>query len=362
MKKILPLFLIIVYISNAGLKFDYQRLDMHYDGLVFNNNYIFFYGANNSIARTDLNNENWELIKIIDEETDIIKIRNEDNGFYGISEQSVFRLNSEGKPLNTKSIEAVSEFKDVIKFDNNFLILNENSIDILDNDFEKINSVYFDENIVTTKMELFNDNLIVGTTNGLLYSFVNGIDNQPEIFNFIEKGYLDSAAKIYRFKKYNSDLYILVGSSIYQTNDLKNYTKKNSGSLVFNIYDDNIYSIHSYTGFGSSDYNLVKFCRSSDSIVEPISNPELDRYCEMLIIKGFEFINSNLIFAYGSQNLILRSADGGYNWELISYLNPSGNMQWVNVNTGYQTESKEEIYKTRNGGVTWQTQKQATII
>ena len=357
MKKILPLFLIIVYISNAGLKFDYQRLDMHYDGLVFNNNYIFFYGANNSIARTDLNNENWELIKIIDEETDIIKIRNEDNGFYGISEQSVFRLNSEGKPLSTKSFEAVSEFKDVIKLDNNFFILNENSIDILDNDFEKINSVFFNENIVTTKMELFNDNLIVGTTNGSLYSFVNGIDNQPEIFDFVEKGYLDSAAKIYRFKKYNSDLYILVGSSIYQTNDLKNYTKKNSGSLVFNIYDDNIYSIHSYTGFGSSDFNLVKFCRSSDSIVEQISNPELDRYCEMLRIIGFEFINSNLIFAYGSQNLILRSTDGGYNWELISYLNPSGNIQWVNVNTGYQTEKKEEIYKTRNGGVTWQTQK-----
>ena len=80
-----------------------------------------------------LNNENWELIKIINEETDIIKIRNEDSGFYGISEQSVFRLNSEGKPLNTKSFEAVSEFKDVIKLDNNFLILNENSIDILDN-------------------------------------------------------------------------------------------------------------------------------------------------------------------------------------------------------------------------------------
>ncbi|MBK9333901.1 MAG: T9SS type A sorting domain-containing protein [Ignavibacteria bacterium] len=72
-------------------------------------------------------------------------------------------------------------------------------------------------------------------------------------------------------------------------------------------------------------------------------------------IKGISFINVNEGYISGSQSRILKTSNGGLNWENqnsgVSQLAVLGRMAFINQNTGYITGGA--YLRTTNGGLNW---------
>ncbi len=359
MKKILPLLLLIIYTANAGLKFDYIDLVFHqYRGIVSNDKYVFFYGTNNYINRSNHDNSEWKSITITENEFSIKEMRSETGGFYGVYESGLFRLDDEGNIIYKKQLDNPpdEEFVDIVKFNDEYIVVSENSIFVYDNDFNLLNTKDYDSGIVISEIETFGDNLLAGTKNGLLFKYKNSIDNGPEIIDFSEKSYCDSTGKVQSFEKSENYFYLKIAGDLYKSSDLISFTKVDIIGNSYNVNEDEIYSLQlKQSGFGEINDQLY-FYKNNAPDYEQISNPDLKRYCEILIPIGFDFINDKEIYAYGYDNLILKSSDGGINWDFISYFKPGFNRQWISKETGFQKSDDGVVYKTTNGGITWKTE------
>jgi photosystem II stability/assembly factor-like uncharacterized protein len=69
-----------------------------------------------------------------------------------------------------------------------------------------------------------------------------------------------------------------------------------------------------------------------------------------------KFLNENTGFIAGTSNTILRTTNGGNNWERVNYINGFLNFSsicFVNSNIGYVAGSNGNIYKTTNNGINW---------
>ena len=359
MKKILPLLLLIIYTANAGLKFDYIDLRFYqYRGIASNDKYVFFYGTNNYINRSNHDNSEWKSITITENGFNIKKMRSETGGFYGVYESGLFRLDDEGDVIYKKQLDNPpdEEFIDIVKFNDEYIVVCENSILAFDNNFNLLNTKDYDSGIVISEIETFGDFLLAGTENGLLFKYNNNIDNEPEIIDFLEKSYCDSTGKVQSFEKSENYFYLKIAGNLYKSSDFVTFTKVDIIGNSYNVIEDEIYSLQlKQSGFGEINDQLY-FYKNNAPDYEQISNPDLKRYCEILIPVGFDFVNDQEIYAYGYDNLILKSSDGGINWDFISYYKPWPEIQWVDKNIGYQKMDKGVVYKTTNGGITWKTE------
>ena len=359
MKKILPLLLLIIYTANAGLKFDYIDLGFYqYRGIASNDKYVFFYGTNNYINRSNHDNSEWKSITITENEFSIKKMRSETGGFYGVYESGLFRLDDEGDIIYKKQLDNPpdEEFVDIVKFNDEYIVVSENSIFVYDNDFNLLNTKDYDSGIVISEIETFGDNLLAGTKNGLLFIYKNSIDNGPEIIDFSEKSYCDSTGKVQSFEKSENYFYLKIAGDLYKSADFITFTKVEIIGNSYNVNEDKIYSLQlKQSGFGEINDQLY-FYKNNAPDYEQLSNPDLKRYCEILILTGFDFVNDQEIYAYGYDNLILKSSDGGVNWEFISYFKSGYHVQWVNNKCGFQKSNDGVVYKTTNGGITWKTE------
>jgi len=81
-------------------------------------------------------------------------------------------------------------------------------------------------------------------------------------------------------------------------------------------------------------------------------------------INGMQFVNANLGYAVGNCGTILKTADGGTNWSILSsgttsHLNA---VSFVDASTGWVVGAGGVILKTADGGATWDLQTKGTTL
>jgi photosystem II stability/assembly factor-like uncharacterized protein len=75
------------------------------------------------------------------------------------------------------------------------------------------------------------------------------------------------------------------------------------------------------------------------------------------------FVNENVGYIAGNDSLILKTTNGGINWQNISIGNENYfAVYFLNEQTGYVGGSNSQIYKTTNGGSNWVQQQTAYLI
>jgi len=96
-------------------------------------------------------------------------------------------------------------------------------------------------------------------------------------------------------------------------------------------------------------FSLIIYNRSFPGWIEQFSGTTNNIYS----ISG---INDQNLYAYGSNNTLLKTTNGGINWIILNLNFPYQNMRcyFIDLNTGWV--SGRNIYKTTNGGVNWVTQ------
>jgi photosystem II stability/assembly factor-like uncharacterized protein len=76
--------------------------------------------------------------------------------------------------------------------------------------------------------------------------------------------------------------------------------------------------------------------------------------------KGVYFFNENIGFIYGGNEKILRTSNGGYNWQLVYdgnafyYWQTINDIEFVNLSTGFAIASSGKFFKTTDSGQSWE--------
>ena len=72
---------------------------------------------------------------------------------------------------------------------------------------------------------------------------------------------------------------------------------------------------------------------------------------------GLDFVNANIGYASGERGFLLKTSDGGDQWEVLP---TTGTMNWLygitflDENTGFAVGLRETVVKTEDGGMTWE--------
>ncbi len=354
LKYLLFIFFPIIAFSNE-LNFDYKRLTIDYSGIASNDKAALFYGNADFITKFVFADNEWENIYLNTGIDRISSIRNDDEGFFGVfNKQNVFRLDSDGCLVEIQEItgDSLLVLKDIQKFENNYYILSDKKIIVLNSDLHFENEITFNGNIGVTEFIIFNNQLIVGTENARLILYNLPSLNDNNILNLYELGLCDPDVKISSFKKSSGLFYFIDGTKIYSTEDFSDFIAHETKNLFYEVCDGNIFTM----AIGGNRLNRLLFYGYTEQGPYSISTGILDRYTGMLYTVCFNFIDKSQLFVVGNDNFISRSTDGGIHWEVQSYYT-LGNFSFsLNDKFAFQIEKNALFFKTTNGGITWLTQ------
>ena len=360
MKKILPLFLLIVYISNAGLKFDYEKLNIDdIYGIVHNDNCILFYGNSSNFLKTNFFTSEWVNIQPVLEPLAIKKIRTDGNEFYGVyNKKYFFKLNENADLLETITLpdSLTDEIVDIYKLSNKYYMAFKDKVLAFNLDFQFFKEINIPDGIEISGLCYFRNSLLIATKNSKILKISPDNQDEVSVIDLYQRNLTDSNKTIRRFVNSNGYLYFISDSLIYKTNNLEVFEEIYSKTKLFDVNDDILYSITTGTIDTRFNYNQVLFYKNDGNGTKTISNNELDRYVTELFLMELNFINDDLIFAAGKDNSIIKSTNGGVTWEVLSNYEPKANVIWIDSLNGFFWNTKAKIFKTTNGGITWRPQ------
>ncbi len=357
MKRLILLFASIIFITSQAqseLVFDYQRLDINYTAVIHKYNNVFFSGNSNIITRYNKALQKWNHIKVGKKDIDIITIKDSDQSLYGIfKHQYIFKLDINGTPLQIENISDTStKFLDVQYHLGKYYILCRDKLIELDSGFSFVRDIELPEEIEVLELTVFDEAMIIGTTNGKLLVFEGQVNSSPDIIDLNSMQLCEPDARVHKFIESDNELYLIIGSKIYSSGDLESFRPHETNNLNYNVNHGKVFTF----SVGGNELNQCSFHVYENQEPVLVNRGKLDRYVEQINVLNFYFVDYNIIYAVGSNNLILRSTDRGGTWKVISFLKPYYKSSWISDETGFIYADDGIFIKTTNGGITWQPQ------
>jgi len=357
MKKIIVILLFNISMLLATTDLKYESLMSDFNGVSSNDYSIICYGNYGIILRsTDLCGT-WEQIKIAPDSTSILKIRNINGNFWGITNTGNI-INSSDNGKNWTASGTSHNLYDFQFYEDKIVALSDSRIIMFDDKINKTSEIKLNLKIIPTELELDGDYAILPADTGAIF-LCNLKDNSDMLLiNFKESG-LCTKCKIPAYlQNSGSSVYLSAGDNILKSSVTpKKWKIAAKGGGLFRLNNDTIFNLQPniyYAPYLLTTPNLTKF---TDGNYVPITTEPVRRYVVSQSYKDFRFVNDSIIIAAGNNKTIYKSSDSGKKWELVSNISAANYTFWKNENYGMAYGEKGLVFTTRNGGVTWTPQK-----
>jgi photosystem II stability/assembly factor-like uncharacterized protein len=340
------------------------HLDSHLNGILqLSNGNLLVYGWDGTIMTSDDFGHSWgqkfsgtqRTINYVIENNKILYAVG-DNGLFMSSFDFGFSwVISENLKINESIIQI--QFNNL---DNNeFILLTKNGNIYYKNNNEVWKTIYQTEQFIDSdKISLiFNDdnifyfdffgNVLYSENKGNTWKITN-INSTCSDCNVIDTKFKDGLIFI---------LYpnILISYNI-STNQINEFAIPNYSESI-DIIENKLFIMAS-----NNSGQYFDIYHSIDNNLSLIGSGDTDFHILSSNIKDVLFINDKIGVMVGYYKTIQITEDGGYNWKLISNLNCKnlsqyGTSKWFDDKNGYLAITKNLIYTTTNGGITWLPQK-----
>lgn len=331
-----------------------QRLSTDYNGIVTNGNVILVYGNNGVITYSSDNGENWNQL-YLGELNQIRKIFYIDGKFYALAPNSIFVGTSDCKIWIQKRFSNEEQFFDFTFVENFFYITAKNKIYKIERELATQPEIFFEFDEFTTLSEIVSLSNFLFIIESEYYIFkidretkqIDTIDVHPQQGSFTNRN-------LANLKIINSNLYVLMKYSIQSKPEFafenvkhKLIASKDLGKN-WEFITDNIRVSKEYLVDNGKIYFLSPkiidftanekgwnvgyyYIDSNNELMEVNSADTIDKWIPFIKGSGnlntfdvvrLNKINDNLLLAVGSNKTILKSLNGGLNWELVSYFKP----------------------------------------
>ncbi len=357
--KIYLVLIIIGIISLMELKaenppFELQRLSTDYNGIVANGNLLIVYGNNGVITYSNDLGESWKQFSL-GEFNHIKKMLFIDGQFYALAPNSIFIGTSDCKIWTEKRFSNESQFLDFTFIENHFYITTRNKIYKIDKELATQLEIFleFDEYTALSEIVSLSSFLFVIESDYYIFKIdietkqIDTIDVHPQHGSFTNRD-------LTNIKVINSNLYVLLKYSRTSQPEFafENVRHKlivsidlgKSWELVtdnirvtkeYLIDEGKVYflapTIIDFTGKEKS-WNIGYYQINTNNELMEINNADtIDKWIPFIRGSGnlntfgvakLNKINDNLLFAVGPNKTIIKSQNGGLNWDLVSYFKP----------------------------------------
>jgi hypothetical protein len=355
MKKSLIFILLAFYsVKLFSQEMDYEKIHFDFNGVISVENKLVSYGNSGHILVSSNNGESWNSVKIFDDSITIEKMLTFNGSVYGICFGGIifktdFNLNLTAWSQNNNS----SKYYDFVVNENAYILSSNNSVIVLNNNFEQINEIIIDSLYPVNNIVYWEGYIYLATQKGKIVT-VNLLDNNS--ISHIDLG--SSGQNIKQILPKNNSLLLNIDNNAYEMNILTGNPVLISNSVSFlGLYDNNIYDLRKNLNT-SKNVAWLELYKFENSNFKLITMDSIDRYVTPdLNIREYKFFGTNNIIAVGTNKTIYISDSKGENWKLKSIYKQYGKHYWLNEQLGFQINNQGQICKTENGGITWLPQK-----
>ncbi len=358
--------------------FEYEVLSSNYFDVAQDGDNVYICGLHGNVLTTKDKGESWKRADIqtsaffnsiaVKGKT-IIAVGAYDIGV--VSNAAIVYSTDGGENWNESDFEDQRMLNDVVMFDSNTgVAFGGSGIIIKTSDGGKSwnvieSDVYFNyiiEGVVTESGKLF----VVSSTEGLFCSTDRGETWLREEIE-IDEQYFNSTDLTYSLDK---SLYLMTENYIFKSTDEgENWARFSKPDVNFEDYTHCSYSKNGKGMFYGGD-SLNVFIVENDTNIVDVKNLAVETTLHNLnfvntnLINNIVYIDAKTALAVGTNNIILKTTDGGEKWETLSYLSDLftgrlGSVHFINDSIGYVGVGSdyESLYKTTDGGITWNIQE-----
>lgn len=354
------IFIGIVSLTNIKAEnppFELQRLSTDYNGIVANGNFWIVYGNNGIITYSDDLGESWKQF-CLGEFNHIKKMLSIDGKFYALTPNSIFIGTSDCRLWTEKKLTDESQFFDFTFVDGYFYITAKNKIYKIEKGLATQLEIFLEFDQFTRLSEIVSLSNFLFVIESDYYIFkinretkqIDTIDVHPQHGSFTNRD-------LTNLKVINSNLYILLKYSMISQPEFafenirhKLIVSKDLGESWESVTDNIRVSVEYLIDDGKvyflapkiiNFYERIKswnvgYYQTNDNneLVEINAADTIDRWIPFIMGSGnlnafgiskLNKINDNLLLAVGPSKTILKSKNGGLNWELVSYCKPLAN-------------------------------------
>ncbi|MCX7736509.1 MAG: hypothetical protein N2319_07320 [Candidatus Kapabacteria bacterium] len=344
---------------NASILDDFQlrRISTNYKGVVFNDKSVLVYGESGVITGTTDIGKNWFRTQL-NENYDINSMITLDNSYIGVlSENYIVVSNDNGLSFSYKEIGNQLKLYKILFYDNKLYILSDSKIIILNKSFETISEINIEIKSDKPDFIILNNNIYFSKNKGIIGK-INLKNYQSSELNLNNSGICTDCPYPTSFVVYANKLFFLLDKKLISF-DEKNFNivinLASSGPITAN--ESGIYQIYRQPDYFlkiDSVYfiQIDIFSKQTKQIKRRVN----DRYISNLSLKFLTFINNDIIFAVGNDNLIYVSSNKGIDWELKSLLRFSKIFRFSKLESA-TVAMNAQFFKSNDGGITWLPQR-----
>ncbi len=392
--------ILIILIINLSLlskepPFKYERMNTDYKGIVYNGSNVICYGNYGIMTYSFDRGNKWKQLNIGDKHN-ILKIKNIDKDFYGITSNSLIKSTDNGLNWEIKEISEIKEINQdnqIIDFsiaNDSLIILTNYGVYLSDISLKKAKSI-FELDDYTYYNSIENDYKFIYTacdTNLLIRynkhsKIIDSIDMKKNTKNI---PYVDKKTKISNLKIINNELFMYLYLKPDKLEDLnqrilllKSTNYGESWDAIFKIdhtscilFENNNYYIMQPSMLSSnSRYNFnIKYLKldtnKSNSFIN-LSKDAIGYYHSLKrndCLESFVRIGSDTLIAVGNSKMIAKSYNNGINWKIDNLVDiVQANMYNQPESLFFRSEkeiygfNKDETYTSLDGGILWKPRR-----
>ena len=341
-------FINTVCYSNA-IKLKYERINVHFNGVVNSDITVVCYGTGSIILSSTDNGNNWSQKCIHDDSLDISQMVYGNDNYYALLTRDYYVIGGrEAKYwksiytgiLGQQSIEVYEDFVFILGMQELFVFKN-NQLQ------EKIKLI--DTNKYSELKIFWNQLIVAGEKGKLIAIDLNNFEQT--LIDFGSLGVCQNCQTLRRMRIDGNNLYLSHGIVVLKTEDLKVWNVAAGNTSLYDVNDGMVYDLRALNTKKLMAAKLA-FYKSYPDSNKIISLNWEQRNVDILAFIDYKFINDSVVIAVGKDKLIANSMDGGINWELKSNFKSLGFMV-LNDSIYFSINDKGRIYKTLNAGVTW---------
>lgn len=382
----------LLSLFSQDLPFKTERMITDYNGVTTNGKSILCYGDYGIITYTLNNGTTFQQVNIGDKYS-IKSIKTIGSDFVGVTESSLLKSTTNGITWENKKIFDTATIIDMKVFNTTLYLLTPKGVYVSDNNLNVNPEPLLALDSTAEYSELETDGkdiyIIYNKKSLIHYSMDTKQLDTTNIINTVNAS-CGTCSNIANLKISGNTVYVMVNSKYLLLNSLGLVKSDNRGKSwkrvtdyrVLNgsylVDDSTIYAIRQNI-IGIANYGLfaVSYMKIDTSrllvdttvytiINDDINKPERPIYIsgdKPITFKELIKINKDTLIAVGVNKMILMSYNGGKTWEIKSFfdilfrdIREKEFVSFPSNDNGYFLTSLP-IYKTINGGVTWQPQK-----